>query len=111
MRRQHPGTPLFMLARVDAMLRLDDLAMAPPGYFARNVWVTTSGLFSIPPVMCTVQVLGVDRVMFSVDYPFGRMPRAAPCSTRCRSARRTRPRSRAATPSACWACCLPEPPA
>jgi predicted TIM-barrel fold metal-dependent hydrolase len=21
--------------------------------------------------MCTVQVLGVDRVLFSVDYPFG----------------------------------------
>jgi DNA-binding transcriptional ArsR family regulator len=37
--------------------------------------VTTSGLFSIPPVMCTVQVLGVDRVLFSVDYPFG--PNAA----------------------------------
>jgi predicted TIM-barrel fold metal-dependent hydrolase len=28
-------------------------------------------LFSIPPVMCTVQVFGVDRVLFSVDYPFG----------------------------------------
>jgi len=23
-------------------------------------------------VMCTVQVMGVERVMFSVDYPFGR---------------------------------------
>jgi predicted TIM-barrel fold metal-dependent hydrolase len=33
--------------------------------------VTTSGLFSLPPVLCTVQVLGVDRVLFSVDYPFG----------------------------------------
>jgi uncharacterized protein len=37
----------------------------------RHVWVTTSGLFSIAPVMCTVQVLGIDRVLFSVDYPFG----------------------------------------
>jgi predicted TIM-barrel fold metal-dependent hydrolase len=82
---RHPGLRLiighcgemlpFMLARVDAMLRLDHLAMAPSGYFGRNVWVTTSGLFSIPPVMCTVQVLGVDRVLFSVDYPFG--PNAA----------------------------------
>jgi len=26
-------------------------------------------------VMCSVQVLGVDRVLFSVDYPFG--PNAA----------------------------------
>jgi len=78
---RHPGLRLivghcgemlpFMLARIDAMLRLDSLALAPSGYFARNIWVTTSGLFSIPPVLCTVQVLGIDRVLFSVDYPFG----------------------------------------
>ena len=78
---RHPGLRLiighcgemlpFMLARVDAMLHVDHLAMAPSGYFGRNIWVTTSGLFSLPPVMCTVQVLGMDRVLFSVDYPFG----------------------------------------
>jgi len=78
---RHPGLRLiighcgemlpFLLARIDQMLRLDSLALAPSEYFARNVWVTTSGLFSIPPVMCTVQVLGIDRVLFSVDYPFG----------------------------------------
>jgi uncharacterized protein len=68
----HCGEMLpFMLARVDAMLRVDSLARKPSEYFGRNIWVTTSGLFSIPPVMCTVQVLGVDRVLFSVDYPFG----------------------------------------
>jgi predicted TIM-barrel fold metal-dependent hydrolase len=53
------------------MLRVDSMAAKPSDYFRRNIWVTTSGLFSIPPVMCTVQVLGVDRVLFSVDYPFG----------------------------------------
>jgi uncharacterized protein len=68
----HCGEMLpFMLARIDAMLHVDGLAMRPSEYFARNIWVTTSGLFSLPPVMCTVQVLGVDRVLFSVDYPFG----------------------------------------
>jgi uncharacterized protein len=68
----HCGEMLpFMLARIDAMLRVDGMALAPSEYFARHVWVTTSGLFSIPPVMCTVQVLGIDRVLFSVDYPFG----------------------------------------
>jgi len=68
----HCGEMLpFMLARIDAVLRLDDLAMPPSEYFLRNIWVTTSGLFSIPPVMCAVQVLGIDRVLFSVDYPFG----------------------------------------
>lgn len=67
----------FMLDRIDAMLasaRLgpDGLALRPSEYFLRNIWVTTSGLFSLPPVLCAVQVLGVDRVLFSVDYPFGR---------------------------------------
>jgi predicted TIM-barrel fold metal-dependent hydrolase len=28
-------------------------------------------MFSVPPVMCADQVFGVDRVLFSVDYPFG----------------------------------------
>jgi predicted TIM-barrel fold metal-dependent hydrolase len=81
---RHPGLRLivghcgemlpFMLARIDAMLRVESvasMALEPSQYFQRNIWVTTSGLFSIPPVMCTVQVLGVDRVLFSVDYPFG----------------------------------------
>jgi hypothetical protein len=78
---RHPGLSMvvghcgemlpFMLARIDAMLRVDSMAREPSEYFRRNIWVTTSGLFSIPPVMCTVQVLGVDRVLFSVDYPFG----------------------------------------
>jgi predicted TIM-barrel fold metal-dependent hydrolase len=66
----------FMLDRIDAMLdpaRLGPASMArlPSEYFLRNIWVTTSGLFSLPPVLCAMQVLGVDRVLFSVDYPFG----------------------------------------
>jgi hypothetical protein len=72
----HCGEMLpFMLARVDAMLSVDSLELKPSEYFSRNIWVTTSGLFSIPPVMCTLAVMGVDRVLFSVDYPFG--PNAA----------------------------------
>ena len=68
----HCGEMLpFMLARIDQMLHAQTMARAPSEYFRSNIWVTTSGLFSIPPVMCTVQVLGVDRVLFSVDYPFG----------------------------------------
>ena len=78
---RHPGLRMivghcgemvpFMLDRIDAMLRPPGLALKPSEYFLRNIWVTTSGLFSLPPVLCTVQVLGVDRVLFSVDYPFG----------------------------------------
>ena len=78
---RHPGLRLivghcgemvpFMLDRIDAALRTGTMALEPSEYFLRNIWVTTSGLFSLPPVLCAVQVLGVDRVLFSVDYPFG----------------------------------------
>jgi hypothetical protein len=62
-----PGTGLLATwgQRVDDQLR--DLGLAR----LADIWVTTSGLFSLPPVLCAVQVLGVDRVLFSVDYPFG----------------------------------------
>ena len=49
--------------------------LKPSEYLRRNIWVTTSGMFAIPAVLCTLQVMGVDRVLFSVDYPFG--PNAA----------------------------------
>ena len=34
-----------------------------------NFYVTTSGNFSPPAFACTLEVIGADRVMFSVDYP------------------------------------------
>lgn len=35
-----------------------------------QVWVTTSGFFSLPPLMALLMTFGADRVLFSVDYPF-----------------------------------------
>src|SRR6202022_2520363 len=61
---RHPGLRLivghcgemlpFMLARIDAMLRLDQLELTPSGYFLRNIWATTSGLFTLPRVRAPV---------------------------------------------------------
>jgi gamma-resorcylate decarboxylase len=39
-------------------------------YFRANFHVTTSGHFSTPAMLDAVAELGVERVMFSVDYPF-----------------------------------------
>jgi uncharacterized protein len=63
----------FMLARIDDTLppQLTGLPEPPSSYFLRHVWITTSGLFSVPPILCALAVFGVDRVLFSVDYPFG----------------------------------------
>jgi predicted TIM-barrel fold metal-dependent hydrolase len=35
-----------------------------------QVYITTSGLFTLPPLMAAIDTFGIDRVMFSVDYPF-----------------------------------------
>ena len=63
----------FMLARIDDTLppSVTGLPEQPSAYFLRHVWLTTSGLFSVPPIICALAVFGVDRVLFSVDYPFG----------------------------------------
>jgi 2,3-dihydroxybenzoate decarboxylase len=39
-------------------------------YFCKHMWITTSGNFSNPALLCCVMEMGVDRILFSVDYPF-----------------------------------------
>ena len=46
-------------------------------YFRANFHLTTSGHFSTPALIDTVAEIGVDRVMFSVDYPFEDFSEAA----------------------------------
>jgi len=38
--------------------------------FCRHFYVTTSGNFSTPALLCAIQELGIDNIMFSVDYPY-----------------------------------------
>ena len=47
-----------------------NLPKPPSQYLKENVWVTTSGMYDLPPVRCSVDALGRDHVMFSADYPF-----------------------------------------
>jgi uncharacterized protein len=39
-------------------------------YFRDHFYVTTSGYFTVPPFVCAQQVVGIDKILFSVDYPF-----------------------------------------
>lgn len=41
-----------------------------------HVWITTSGIFASPPMAAALMTFGVDRVMFSVDYPYAPNRRA-----------------------------------
>ena len=38
--------------------------------FNRHFWITTSGNFCTPALVCCMMEMGVDRILFSVDYPF-----------------------------------------
>ncbi|RVX75935.1 hypothetical protein B0A52_00292 [Exophiala mesophila] len=35
-----------------------------------NVWITTSGMFSLSPAACLLRQCKLDRIIYSVDYPF-----------------------------------------
>ena len=35
-----------------------------------NIWVTTSGMFSLIPLECLLKTTTIDHVLYSVDYPF-----------------------------------------
>lgn len=68
----HLGEALpFWLARIDESFARPG---NPPSDFAavfkRNFWLTTSGFFDDTAFSCTVETMGVDRVLFAVDYPY-----------------------------------------
>lgn len=70
----HMGEMLpMMLARCDEILSREtaDYLQRPVSQtIIDQVHVTTSGLFTMPPLQVLLAVFGIDRVMFSVDYPY-----------------------------------------
>jgi predicted TIM-barrel fold metal-dependent hydrolase len=68
----HMGEALpFFLARSSRVLQQQaGLSRPLEEYMASNFHFTTSGMFSYPPLLLLLEVIGADRVMFSVDYPY-----------------------------------------
>jgi len=70
----HMGEALpFMLARADQTLsqETERLGMRPVGQtILDQVWITTSGFFTVPPLLAALSTFGADRILFSVDYPY-----------------------------------------
>jgi predicted TIM-barrel fold metal-dependent hydrolase len=62
----------FMLARIDDTLTpmAKQLQQPVSEYFLHHFHMTTSGFFTDPPLLLAMQVMGADRIMFSVDSPF-----------------------------------------
>lgn len=65
------GVP-YALARSSGILSnaTPQLSRTVAEYFQQNIHITTSGYFTIPPFQCAQEVVGIDRLLYSVDYPF-----------------------------------------
>jgi predicted TIM-barrel fold metal-dependent hydrolase len=78
----HMGELLpFCFTRLNVGLTMAGWLLAPEaddppmrnsvGYYLReNVFITSSGVFDVPVFDCARAMLGLDNLMFSVDYPF-----------------------------------------
>lgn len=81
----HLGEALpFWLFRLDfmhaAMVRAEryesvkPIRKKPSDYLRENVWITTSGMAWEPAIMFVRSVIGADRVMYAMDYPYQFVP-------------------------------------
>jgi predicted TIM-barrel fold metal-dependent hydrolase len=69
----HMGEGLpYALARSSGILSnaAPHLRQPVAAYFRSNIHITTSGYFTQPPLRCAIEVVGMDRMLFSIDYPF-----------------------------------------
>ncbi len=61
----HAGT-----VRTGRYEAIKPIARRPSDYLRENVWVTTSGMAWAPAIMFCREVLGPDRVLYAMDYPY-----------------------------------------
>ncbi len=68
----HLGETLpFLVWRIDqALKRPGQKSMSFRDIFCSNYYITTSGNFSNPALLCCVMEMGVDHILFAVDWPF-----------------------------------------
>lgn len=68
----HLGETLpFLMWRIDlALNRPGNQAVAFRELFTSHFYITTSGFFSDPALLCCIQEMGTDRILFAIDYPF-----------------------------------------
>jgi 2,3-dihydroxybenzoate decarboxylase len=68
----HLGETLpFLVWRVDqALSRPGAKTLSFREVFCEHFYITTSGNFSNPALLCCVMEMGIDRILFAVDWPF-----------------------------------------
>ena len=60
----------FMYCRVRIDFGRKKLKLAPSEYFKRNFYITTSGMNWDPTLKYCIEVMGADRIMWAIDYPY-----------------------------------------
>jgi len=74
------GLPFLIWRCAHWLQRRDGIVPAKKSvvdYLNENVWVTTSGQFHAPPLLCTIMQMGADRILFATDYPFEEVSEAS----------------------------------
>ncbi len=68
----HFGETLpFLLWRIDSALkRPGQKPMSFRDVFSNNFYLTTSGFFSNPALLCCMMEMGIDHILFAIDWPF-----------------------------------------
>ena len=68
----HLGETLpFLVWRIDqALSRPGQKSLSFRDVFCNNFYITTSGNFSNPALLCCMMEMGIDRILFAVDWPF-----------------------------------------
>lgn len=64
------GLPFMMWRNDQALARFIKLQRRFNQYMRDNVWVTTSGAFQHTALTLSIAELGIERVLYSVDWPF-----------------------------------------
>lgn len=64
------GLPFYLWRINQALAREKFVKKSFREYFSEHFWITTSGFFSNAALQCSLTEIGIDRVMYSIDYPF-----------------------------------------
>jgi hypothetical protein len=65
---------LFYTERLSALNRVAKLRRSVVDYMRQNLYVTPSGMFSQSYLQRSIEVVGIDRILFSTDYPYQYRP-------------------------------------
>ena len=70
----HMGEMLpFMLQRIcDLSIRWGKFERSFKQVWDENIWITTSGVWSLDPMATILRNTRIERILYSVDYPFAR---------------------------------------